>query len=167
MLKQPWLFAVILAVQTICAIFFVSEILVAVLGLPIAPIPWTLHELIEIVAAIGLLLGSLLGALSLRAALCRTRRAERALQAASGAFMDLVNERFDDWGLTPAEQDVALFALKGFSIAEIADIRDTSKGTVKAQTNAIYRKADVSGRAQLISLFVEDLMQADEGSGRG
>ncbi len=52
----------------------------------------------------------------------------------------------------------ALFALKGFSIAEIAALRDTSEGTVKAQTNAIYRKAGVSGRPQFLSLFVEDLM---------
>jgi len=32
------------------------------------------------------------------------------------------------------------------------------EGTVKAQTNAIYRKAGVSGRPQLLSLFIEDLM---------
>ena len=44
------------------------------------------------------------------------------------------------------------------SIAEIASLRQTSEGTVKAQTNAIYRKAGVSGRPQLLSLFVEDLM---------
>lgn len=61
-------------------------------------------------------------------------------------------------GLTPAERDVALFALKGFSLAEIAAFRATSEGTVKAQTNAIYRKAGVSGRTQLLSLFVDDLI---------
>jgi len=72
--------------------------------------------------------------------------------------MDLVEDRFGEWGFTPAERDVALFALKGFSIAEIAALRDTSEGTVKAQTNAIYRKAGVSGRPQFLSLFVEDLM---------
>ena len=55
-------------------------------------------------------------------------------------------ERFDDWALTPAERDVALFALKGLSLAEIARLRSTSQGTVKAQTNAIYRKAGVTGR---------------------
>ena len=55
---------------------------------------------------------------------------------------------------------MALFALKGFTIAEIAQLRETSEGTVKAQTNAIYRKAGVSGRPQLLGLFVEDLMGA-------
>ena len=75
--------------------------------------------------------------------------------------MDLLQERFDDWGLTPAEQDVALFAIKGMSTQEIAALRSTSEGTVKAQTNAIYRKAGVSGRPQLLSLFIEDLMDDD------
>jgi DNA-binding CsgD family transcriptional regulator len=73
--------------------------------------------------------------------------------------MDVMNERFDEWGLTPAERDVALFAIKGLSIADIAQLRSTSEGTVKAQTAAIYRKAGVSGRPQLLSLFIDDLME--------
>jgi len=43
-------------------------------------------------------------------------------------------------------------------LQEIARLRDTSEGTVKAQSNAIYRKAGVSGRYQLLSLFVDELM---------
>ncbi len=158
MMRRPWVFVLILLVQALCAIFFVAEILLAVLGVPIAPIPWLYHELIEIGAALGLILGVVLGALMLRSALRRTRKVEVALQAASGAFMDLVQQRFNEWGLTPAEKDVALFALKGMSLAEIAGLRETSQGTVKAQTNAIYRKAGVTGRPQLLSVFVEDLM---------
>jgi DNA-binding CsgD family transcriptional regulator len=72
----------------------------------------------------------------------------------------LCDDHFTEWGLTAAERDVALFALKGMSIAEIAELRQTSQGTVKAQTNAIYRKAGVSGRPQLLSLFVDELMDA-------
>ena len=75
--------------------------------------------------------------------------------------MELLEERFAEWGLTPAESDVALFAIKGMTTAEIASLRKTSEGTVKAQTNAIYRKAGVSGRSQLLSLFIEDLMRDD------
>ena len=62
------------------------------------------------------------------------------------------------WGLTAAERDVAMFSLKGLSLQEIAALRRTSEGTVKAQTNAIYRKAGVNGRPQLLSLFIEELM---------
>ena len=53
---------------------------------------------------------------------------------------------------------MAIFAIKGLRTQEIADMRRTSEGTVKAQTNAIYRKAGVNGRTQLLSLFIEDLM---------
>lgn len=158
MLNRPWLFGAIFAVQALCAVVFVSDILLSVLRIPVDPVPWRYRELMEIGAALGLILGVGLGAIVLRASLQRTRKVERALRAASGAFMELVNDRFDAWGLTPAERDVALFALKGLSLAEIAALRQTSEGTVKAQTNAIYRKAGVSGRPQLLSLFVEDLM---------
>ena len=72
--------------------------------------------------------------------------------------LELLQERFEAWGLTPAERDVALFAVKGMSTAEIATLRETSEGTVKAQTAAIYRKAGVSGRSQLLSLFIEDML---------
>ncbi|WP_416915159.1 MAG: helix-turn-helix transcriptional regulator [Roseicyclus sp.] len=158
MLNRPGLFGALLVLQVVCAVFFVSDILLSLLRIPVDPVPWRYRELMEVGAAIGLVLGITVAALMLRASRQRTRAAERALRAASGAFMDLVEERFEEWGLTPAERDVALFALKGLSIAEIATLRQTSEGTVKAQTNAIYRKAGVSGRPQLLSLFVEDLM---------
>lgn len=119
-----------------------------------------MSELIELGAAIGLLLGVGTGAMFLRATMRRNRRVEDQLRAASGAFAELLQERFTEWGLTPAERDVALFAIKGMSTKESAGMRDSSEGTVKAQTNAIYRKAGVVGRTQLLSLFIDDLMNA-------
>ena len=56
--------------------------------------------------------------------------------------------------------DVAGFAVKGFTTAEIAGFRGSSEATVKTHLNAIYRKAGVGGRAQLVSLLVEDLFRA-------
>ena len=158
MLNSPKFFAAILVVQIVCAVFFVAQIALSVFGLPYPPISWQLHELIEIGAAVGLTLGVCLGALAFNSARRRARQAEDALRAASGELMELINERFDEWSLTPAERDVALFALKGLSLSDIARLRATSEGTVKAQSAAVYRKAGVSGRPQLISLFVEDLM---------
>lgn len=91
----------------------------------------------------------------------RNQRMEDQLKIASGAFAELLNDYFDRWALTPSERDIALLAIKGLSITEMAQIRDTKEGTIKAQCNAVYRKADVSGRPQLLSLFIEDLI-ADE-----
>jgi DNA-binding CsgD family transcriptional regulator len=151
----------IFVVQALCAFFFVSDILSSLFGFQTKPISWEMRELLEIGAAFGLVLGVLLGGVMLVRALRGRTKAEEQLRRASGAFMDLLQDRFGEWGLTPSERDVALFAIKGMSTAEIASLRSTSEGTVKAQTNAIYRKAGVSGRSQLLSLFIEDLMRDD------
>ena len=157
--RRTVIFGFVFSIETLCAVFFVSEILVSVLGVPIAPISWQVHELIEIAASLGLILGVGVSGYMLRAALRRSEHVESQLRAASGAFIELLEDKFDAWRLTPAERDVALFALKGFSTQDIAALRETSEGTVKAQTNAIYRKAGVSGRPQLLSVFIDDLMQ--------
>jgi DNA-binding CsgD family transcriptional regulator len=160
-LKRAAPIIAIFVIQALCAIFFVSDILSSVLGIRTTPISWENRELIEVGAAVGLVLGVGLGALMLRRTLKERNQAEARLRRASGAFMDLLQERFAEWGLTPSERDVALFAIKGMSTSEIAALRTTSEGTVKAQTNAIYRKAGVSGRPQLLSLFIDDLMRDD------
>lgn len=162
MTRGKLLLAGVLFVQLVCSVFFVSEIVLTIFNVRARPISWQTRELMEIGATIGLILGTVIGGFYLRNSLRRTARAEQKLKAASGAFMDVMEERFDDWGLTPAERDVALFAIKGMSIQEIAALRQTSEGTVKAQTNAIYRKAGVSGRPQLLSLFIEDLLDVDD-----
>ncbi|WP_245890891.1 helix-turn-helix transcriptional regulator [Albidovulum aquaemixtae] len=145
-------------VQALCAVFFVSDIVFSVLGIYAQPISWQSREMLELGAALGLSLGVCVGAVLLLRTLRDKRRAETRLRRASGAFLDLIEERFGEWGLTPAEREVALFAIKGFSTLEIAELRQTSEGTVKAQTNAVYRKASVGGRSQLLSLFIDDLI---------
>lgn len=156
---MPYIF--IFLIQAFCAVFFVSDILASVLGIPTTPMSWEMREMMEIGASLGLLLGVVVGGLMLRRAFQDRHKAEEQLRRASGAFSELLQARFAEWGLTVSEKDVALFAIKGMSTAEIAGLRSTSEGTVKAQTNAIYRKAGVSGRSQLLSLFIEDLMRDD------
>ena len=153
----------LLVAQAFCALLFGSDILLSVVGIYPLPLAWNTREMLEVGALIGLLLGLVFGALLTWRAFRDLSRAEARLERASGAFIDLLNTRFDEWGLTAAERDVALFAIKGLTVPEIARLRETSEGTVKAQTAAIYRKADVSGRPRLLSLFIEDLMGAERG----
>ena len=151
----------LLFIQVVCAAFFLGQTLMSFLGIKHRPIAWELHETLEIGAALGLILGAFLGVVVLRRVLRRQKRAEEQLRQVSGAFKELLHTRFSDWGLTSAERDVALFAIKGLSTQEIAGLRGTAEGTVKAQTNAIYRKSGVNGRSQLLSLFIEDLTDDD------
>lgn len=162
MRKQGFLL-VILLVQVLSAVFFVADIASSYVSLWSTPLSWEMREYLELLASFGLTLGVGFGIWVLRRTLRERNLAQERLRRASGAFMNLLDERFVEWGLTPAEKDVALFAIKGMSTAEIAVLRATSEGTVKAQTNAIYRKAGVTGRSQLLSLFIDDLMR-DEGT---
>lgn len=160
-MRAGWFLGVLMLVQGLCAMFFVSDIMLTVLEVRARPVSWQTRELLEIGAGVGLILGVLLGWIAYRRSQARVRAAEESLRLVQSAFKDHLEERFSTWGLTPAERDVALFSIKGLSLAEIAELRNTSDGTVKAQSNAIYRKAGVSGRPQLLSLFIEDLMAGD------
>lgn len=154
------LYLALLIFQVLCAVLFVIGFLSTVTGL--FKINWALYELIEIAAALGLIIGAALGAMMLRSTMRQHARMEDQLRAASGAFMDVLEEHFTTWALTPAERDVALFAIKGMSTAEMASLRGVSDGTIKAQTNAIYRKAGVTGRTQLLSVFIDELIADPE-----
>lgn len=84
------------------------------------------------------------------------------VRIASGEFADVIEELFVTWQLSPAERDVAMFLVKGMSFSEIAEARNAKEGTVKAQANAIYRKASVSSRHELVALFLDELLQGIE-----
>jgi len=71
---------------------------------------------------------------------------------------EAIDQQFDRWQLTQAEREVALLLLKGLSTRDIAVLRDTREATVRQQAQAIYRKADLEGRAELAAFFLEDLL---------
>jgi DNA-binding CsgD family transcriptional regulator len=90
-----------------------------------------------------------------RADLARWRsEAQEALRGLGAA----IDAQFERWELTPAERDVALLLLKGFSLKEIAELRTTGERTARQQALAVYRKAGLAGRAELAAFFLEDLL---------
>lgn len=151
--RQVMLVAAIVVVQAVAAVFFVAD----ALG-DVSEDGVTRHIAIETLIAVALLGGVVLGAWHTRVLLAQARRRERALAVASGALSEHIAERFHEWGLTAAESEVALFALKGCDAAEIARLRHASPGTVRAQLSRIYSKAEVDSRAALVSLFIDDLL---------
>lgn len=83
------------------------------------------------------------------------RRSARSLLEGLGRAID---EQFRTWELTPSEREVALHLLKGHTHKNIARRTDRSPQTVRQHAAAVYRKADLSGRAELSAFFLEGLM---------
>jgi DNA-binding CsgD family transcriptional regulator len=71
---------------------------------------------------------------------------------------EAIDAQFTRWNLTAAEREVALLLLKGLSSKDIAAVRATSERTIRAQAQALYGKAGVTGRAALSAFFLEDLL---------
>ena len=151
---------ILFCLQAFCAVYFLGEGIVE--GLGYNPNLFGVdHDIFESVLAVALIASVVFTFIEIRNLVVRQQRMEAQIKAASGAFSKLLDEHFGEWALTPSERDVALLAIKGLSIAEIARVRETKDGTIKAQCNAIYRKAGVTGRAQLLSYFIEELMADD------
>ena len=85
----------------------------------------------------------------------RWREEARDLIEGLGAAID---RQFERWGLSPAEREVGLLLLKGLSHQEVADVRNVSERTVRQQARSLYRKAGLTGRADLAAYFLEDLL---------
>lgn len=145
------------ATQALCCAYFLYDITLDWIR-PTAFNPLTDSDFVEAIVTMVLFLGLAFTASELRRTLSHQARLTEQLQIASGAFQAVIEAKFTEWALTSAERDVALLAIKGYSIAEIAGLRNTAQGTAKAQAASVYRKAEVSGRLQLISLFLDDLM---------
>ena len=86
------------------------------------------------------------------------RKAKSSLHALREDFDGFVGQRFAKWTLSPAESDVALLLLRGLSVSDIAELRDTRSGTVKVQAHNIFRKSGVNSRVEFTSLFMEEFI---------
>lgn len=71
---------------------------------------------------------------------------------------EAVDRQFVLWGLTPAEREVALLLLKGYSHKQVARASGRNERTARQHASAVYRKAGLSGRAELAAFFLDDLM---------
>lgn len=124
--------------------------------------PWIDRGSIELFVVVALGVALLAIGKSYRDVLRENRDYETTVRMASGQLYEVIHGKFRDWGLTESEREIALMLIKGFSVQEIGDLRNRRPGTVKSQSNAVYRKAGVSGRNELVAYFVEDLLAGDD-----
>ncbi|WP_371193862.1 helix-turn-helix transcriptional regulator [Glaciecola sp. SC05] len=73
-------------------------------------------------------------------------------------FSQVIKSQFDDWKLTPTEQEVAFLLLKGLSLREISSVRDTKEATVRQQASSVYAKSNLVGRHEFSAWFLEDFL---------
>ncbi|SDE30935.1 helix-turn-helix transcriptional regulator [Ruegeria marina] len=157
--RRAAVLAWMVVIQALCALFFIGDVVFDLYaGDGQAPGHLWLEGFVALVLVFGL--GVLI--VELRQLLARMERVTASLMAARGEMAEVIEAFFSDWGLTPAERDVALMILKGFDNESIAGIRGRAVGTIRAQSAAIYGKAGVDGRTQLLSLFMEELLAEPE-----
>ncbi len=147
-------------VLLVCQSFMMLDVIADVFYLDIY-IPFFDHTLMETVAVFAMTVGMIIVGRIVWEQFRENRRYREAVGTASGRLLDVLNTKFEEWNLTPSEREVALLLIKGLSVSEIARIRNTRPGTIKSQSNAIYRKAGLKGRSELAAYFMEDLLAGD------
>lgn len=155
--ENPLLLLLLILGQTACAGFFLWDVVLDG-GALRALWPLDPHFAVETLAALGLIAAVVFETRFLMHLLARKAHLERQVSLAATALHDVIENHFRQWSLTTAEADVAWFTVKGFSITDIAGFRGSAEGTVKSHLNAIYRKAGVTNRGELLSLLIEGLM---------
>lgn len=150
----PVLVLGLIVLQTLCAVVFLADVLSDASGA--AAMNWNL--LPEALACLALFLGIGFEAVFLSHLLRRKASLERSVELASSELQSVIESHFGEWKLTASERDVAALMIKGLSIAEIASVRGSAEGTVKAHLNAIYRKAGARNRAEVLSNIMDALI---------
>jgi DNA-binding NarL/FixJ family response regulator len=156
--RRAALLAVVILAQSLCAMFFLAD---AADDFIASGKITDFHLGIEAIAAVALAAGVLILMRELRQIFNRMHDIEISLRSARGEMVTVIHAFFDTWGLSTAERDVAMLLLKGLDNESIATLRGTANGTVRAQASAVYAKSGVDGRAQLISVFLEELLADD------
>ncbi len=91
----------------------------------------------------------------------KLKESQQALATAEAHYAELLHARengqphvtLSDFGLTNRETEVALLLLDGKSREDITGLLNISMGTVNTHCSSIYRKAGVSGAAELARLM--------------
>ena len=162
-MRQPKMLFVLILTQIFCAGFFLIDIVADYVEMGFASLSnW--HFYVELIASVSLVIGIVMQVHYLLALLRKQAQLEQNLSMARSAIQEVIDAHFQEWQLTPAEADVANFLIKGMEISEIASLRNSAEGTIKAHLNAIYRKSGTKNRSDLLSTLIESLMGGEKPS---
>ena len=88
----------------------------------------------------------------------QAKEAEQNLYYLRTDFDSLLNKKFESWGFTDAEREIAILVLRGFTNAQIAELRETKVGTVKVQIHKLIQKANSASRTDFMAVFMDEFL---------
>lgn len=153
----------LMTIQFICIVMFFVDIIYEVhfasASDQSSAIMSPIHFVAEGASLVLLLAGFGLANLLLRQSRASMEDNVHQLSSLRGQFDIIIDERFRTWGLSAAESDIALLSLRGLKISEIASMRHTAEGTIKAQLSSVYRKSGISSRTELLAQFMDEFLE--------
>lgn len=151
----------LLVIQVICVLMFLLDLLyeLHLSDASSARVFSPIHLISEGAGLVLLLAGMVLSHILLRHTQAGMEDKMRQLGSLRGQFDTIIMERFHSWELSAAESDIALLSLRGLKICEIARMRHTAEGTIKAQLSAVHRKSGISSRTELLALFMDEFLE--------
>ncbi len=157
-LRKDWIARLTMVVLAACCSFFALDVAFDLTDMREADTLSWVHLVVEFFATL-----SIVAALFLLRDYVRLSRADEAslqesLDQVRRGINQLILDRIQQLRLTQAEQEVALFIVKGYGLSEVASLRGTSEGTAKAQAHAVYQKAGVSSRSELILHCIDEIV---------
>ena len=70
----------------------------------------------------------------------------------------MLKKKFESWGFTYAEREIAILVLRGFTNAQIAELRETKVGTVKVQIHKLIQKTNSASRTDFMAVFMDEFL---------
>lgn len=161
LLNQSRATVALMVIQFVCIATFLIDVLyeVHLAARGDVSILNPVHLFAEGAALLLLLAGFALAHYMLRHTQSAMEEKAHQLGSLRGQFDTIIGERFHAWGLSAAESDIALLSLRGLKICEIARMRHTAEGTIKAQLSAVYRKSGIGSRTELLAHFMDEFLE--------
>ena len=162
LIKKPLFMARLgIVVLGFCGLFFTIDVVMDFFSnaeSPLNPNTSLIHFLIESLASISIIGVIFLLLDYIKISTQRERQMLESLDQLKQGVSHVITQHLESLGLSPAELEIGQLLIKGFNLNEIADLRGTSLGTVKAQAHAVYQKANINSRADLLSQCLEEVL---------
>jgi len=161
--------AFVVGLYFVCSVVFGIDIIVEV-TLEFSDFSQTsyydvIHLLPKIIAEAALILAVILSLSSYFRLKETSDQSIDLVEPSRTGFDRILTRKFEEWELTEAQKDIALLSARGESISQIAEIRDTRGGTVKAHLHKIYKKASVSSRTELLAVLIDEMLSSQAATG--